>query len=84
MRRFVAGLILAGAQAACGQAEQAQSGGEAATQAYGGVADMAQGRAEMAAEEAAPAGAGALICHGAAFPVRVAGGQKCQAAGTQA
>jgi hypothetical protein len=55
MRRFVAGLILAGALAACGQAEQAQSGGDAATQAYGGVADMAQGRAEMAAEEAAPA-----------------------------
>ncbi|UPT61311.1 MAG: DUF4349 domain-containing protein [Hyphomonadaceae bacterium JAD_PAG50586_4] len=57
MRRFVAGLILAGALAACGQGEQAQSGGDAATQAYGGVADMdmAQGRAEMAAEEAAPA-----------------------------
>ena len=57
MRRFVAGLILAGALAACGQGQQAQSGGDAATQAYGGVADIdrAQGRAEMAAEEAAPA-----------------------------
>lgn len=58
MRRFVAGLILAGALAACGQGDVAstQSAGEApATEAYGGVADMdmAQGRAVM--EEAAPA-----------------------------
>jgi hypothetical protein len=56
MRRFVAGLILASALAACSQDSAAPSGGEAANQAaYGGVADMAQGRAEVATEEAAPA-----------------------------
>lgn len=56
MRRFVAGLILAGALAACSQDMQSPSGGETpATEAHGGVADMeiAQGRAAM--EEAAPA-----------------------------
>lgn len=55
MRRFVVGLILAGALAACSQESAAPSSGEAANQAYGGVADMAQGRAEVATEEAAPA-----------------------------
>lgn len=57
MRRFWAGLVLAAALAACGQAEmqtsEAPAGGEAA---YGGMADMAQGRME-AAEESAPAAA---------------------------
>jgi len=57
MRRFWTGLILAAALAACGQAqmatEEAPAGGEAA---YGGMADMAQGRME-ASEESAPAAA---------------------------
>lgn len=53
MRRFVAGLVLAGLLVACGQAEQSSN---VATEeaAYGGMADMAQGRA---AGEAAPAAA---------------------------
>ncbi|MBN8608037.1 MAG: DUF4349 domain-containing protein [Caulobacterales bacterium] len=78
MRRFVAGLILASALAACGQDSAGPSGGEAANQAaYGGVADMAQGRAEMevATEEAAPAPAAAPA------PVDPATGQPSQPTG---
>jgi hypothetical protein len=56
MRRFWAGLVLALALAACGQADQAQSpaGGETV---YGGMADMAQGRAVATEEAEAPAAA---------------------------
>ena len=70
MRRFVAGLILAGALAACGQNSAAPSGGDAAEQAYGGVADMARGRAEMevATEEAAPAAAAPVATPAPADP----------------
>jgi hypothetical protein len=58
MRRFLAGLALAGLLIGCGQADmatQGPAGGENASTAYGGVADMDQGRA--AQEESAPAAA---------------------------
>lgn len=56
MRRFWASLVLTAALAACGQADMAEApaGGETA---YGGMADMAQGRAVATEEAQAPAAA---------------------------
>jgi hypothetical protein len=54
MRRFWASLVLTAALAACGQAAEAPAGGETA---YGGMADMAQGRAVATEEAQAPAAA---------------------------
>lgn len=56
MRRFWAGLVLAAALAACGQAEMSQSGPVSEEAVSGGMADMerAEGRA---AQEEAPAAA---------------------------
>lgn len=56
MRHFWAGLILAAALAACGQADIQSSSPSSGEAAYGGMADMAQGRSQ-AAEESAPAAA---------------------------
>jgi hypothetical protein len=55
MRRFWAGLILATALAACGQADIQSSAPSSGEAAYGGMSDTAQGR--MQAEESAPAAA---------------------------
>lgn len=56
MRRFWAGLVLATALAACGQADMAEApaGGETA---YSGMADLAQSRAVATEEAQAPAAA---------------------------
>lgn len=54
MRRFMAGLALVSLLAACGQATDQFPGTASEEAAYGGMADMAQGRAESA-PEAAPA-----------------------------
>lgn len=54
MRRFVTGLALVGLLAACGQADQSTNSVAPEEAAYGGMADMAQGRAGEA-PEAAPA-----------------------------
>lgn len=53
MRRLWIGLVFAAALTACGQAEMTAEAPAGA--AYEGMADMAQGRAEMAEESAAPA-----------------------------
>jgi hypothetical protein len=58
MRRFVAGLALAGLLMACGQAEMAEAPGEGVTgSAYGGagMADMDRAATEESAPNAAPA-----------------------------
>jgi len=54
MRRFWTGLILAAALGACGQANMESAEAPAGGEAYGGMADMAQGRAAL---EEAPAAA---------------------------
>ncbi len=56
MRRFWAGLILATALAACGQSDLASAPTSGET-AYGGVADVAQGRAVATEEAQAPSAA---------------------------
>ncbi len=57
MRRLMAGLALSVLLAACGQADMATAPTATEEAAYGGMADMAQGRAEggEAAPQAAPA-----------------------------
>jgi hypothetical protein len=56
MRRFVAGLALAGLLMACGQADQSQTAIEVAQEeAFGGMADMDRAAGEQSAPMAAPA-----------------------------